>query len=427
MPGTACRCHQPGVVLLCTHGWCTFCSTMLLQSTQCHVVLPLAGVLHCSWMKGPVVGYLPPARGLCGVMRLTPTWLVMLGGQGPTKEALHDVQRLHLPTLSWRPPVNVAGNSSSTSGAISKVGDSASAAHAGALGRCADVSSCASVGCSAEACVVLGGVQEGAYGARIIPRLQILLPGPVIPASQAIQRSNASAGGPAAACAGAAAGGRPTLLHSALYMQHTVVQQHAVWHAFATSSCRCGSCCSCLAAKAAASGVPQGAACFGTMIDGSTDPQRHAGQQNSGLLDAASQHGNVPRCGAVGGFGQQGAGPKGVGAAHSSSSGCGKGVPMGQGLSGWSGEFEIEPALALQQHPRQPSAYGRAQMGLGKQCGAFPGSWQARSGVQADAGGERVWQTKSSSSDGGGLQLLLALIVVAVGLVLMAPSLMMHQ
>jgi hypothetical protein len=364
------------------------------------------------------MGYLPPARGLCGVMRLTPTWLVMLGGQGPTKYAHHDIQRLHLPTLSWRPPVHVSGGSSNNS----KARDSGPAAHAGALGLCADGSSCASVGCSAEACVVLGGVQEGAYGARIVPRLQILLPGPVIAASQTTQCSSASAG-----VSTGCASGSTTLWHSALYMQQTLPQEQAAWHAFATTCCRCGSCCSCLAARAAASGAGQGAGCGSTAAAVVSDLQHHrAGQQHSGPQDAASQHGSVPRWQAVNGF-QRDANLEGVGAAHSSSSGCSKGVSAGQGLSGWSGEIEIEPAMAMQQSAHPLAALVRGHFGLGNPRFAFPGSWQVRRGVEADAGGVRVWQTSSRSSGGGGSQLLLALFVMAVGLVLMAPSLMMHQ
>lgn len=55
--------------------------------------------------------------------------------------------------------------------------------------------------------------------------------------------------------------------------------------------------------------------------------------------------------------------------------------------------------------------------------------WQPQGGGGDAAGGlERVWQQSvESSQEGWVLQMALAVCVVLLGLVLMAPSLMMHQ
>lgn len=347
------------------------------------------------------MGYLPPARRLCSVMRLTPTWLVMMGGQGPAREPLHDIQRLHLPTLSWRPPADVAcgrGSNSSSGSAAGPVQQS-------------DTACCATVGCTAEACIILGGVEEGPYGPRITPRLEVLLPGPVIPALADRQDRNMVSTGLLAPA------GANVLSQQQFLVRHVVPQQqqqHAAWHAFATTSCRCGGCCSCLLAKAAASGGP--ACCAAAAADDGRQHPQQKGMQNGG----------VPCWQTVGPLDDQPpAGSKGSGSTHTSSPGTGKCAVTGP--VGWSGEFEIEPApAATQLFP--PAASGLAHRGLGRgaQLGGVGKGWQ---GAEEAAGAERVRQTKSgsSSAQGWALQLLLAVVVVMLGLVLMVPSLMMQQ
>lgn len=372
-------------------------------------------LLCCSWIKGPVMGYLPPARGLCTVMRITPTWLVLLGGHGPRKQPLQDIQRLHLPTLSWRPPAKILDGSSSSSN-----GDNGSAQLVDDPAQhelVPDHGCCATLGCAAEACIVLGGMHEGPYGRSIMARLDMLLPGPVIPALQPNQH-NASAG--FSAGTGALAGGLPVLLQQHFPLRHEDAQhQRAAWHAFATTSCRCGGCCSCLAAKAAASGA---LACCAQRpsLDG-------APVQGSSTDKGATGMGCVPRWQAVGGPGEQLPGPRGLGAVNTSTSSSAK--SMLSGPMGWSCEFEIEPAPATPQLFPPAAALGLAQRGqkLRLVQDTKGGIRQSENCGGLDAGSDCVWQTTSSSSDGRGLQLLLALFVVMIGLVLMAPSLMMHQ
>lgn len=324
----------------------------------------------------------------------------MMGGQGPAREPLHDVHRLHLPTLSWRPPADVAcgrGSNSSSGGA-------------GGPAQQSDTACCATVGCTAEACIILGGVEDGPYGRSITPCLELLLPGPVIPALEDLQDRNVVGTGLLAP-----AGANVLPQQQFLVRQVVPQQQHAAWHAFATTSCRCGGCCSCLAAKAAASGEP--ACCAAAAADDWRQQQQHKGTQNGG----------VPRWQAVGPLDdQRPPGLKGSGSTHTSSAATGKCAVTGP--VGWSGEFEIEPAPTVTQlfPPSPVSGLAHRGLGRGAQLGSLGKGWQ---GPEEDAGAERVWQTKSSSSSaqGGALQLLLAVVVVMLGLVLMVPSLMMQQ
>jgi hypothetical protein len=386
------------------------------------------------------MGYLPPARTHCSVMRLTPTWLVMVGGQGPSKQHLQDVQRLHLPTLSWRPPVHVAGTTHSNSSvdhrhiisSCSKGGlQEAGASQQGLLVEGSTIGcNTATAGCSADAGVLVGGLHHGAYGSCIVPRLQVLLPGPPILPAANLQHRAAAGRGPLEAGMASFASLPQGFAHVQV-LQQPDPQQLAAWHAFATGSCRCGSCCSCLAAKAAASGGPGLPSCFAGLEleptrmqprdpwqDGQQQQQQQqdvggpahtvGGQQGSpGATDSVQRWQSVGGCSPV----QK---PRGKGELQDCQ-GCGTNcIPVLQGPVGWSGEFEIEPAPPVP--PQLPGALGfRDQRGQAQATGS--------------AGVERVWQNESSSSsrDGWLLQVVLACFVVLVGLVLMAPSLMMHQ
>ncbi|KAF6250346.1 hypothetical protein COO60DRAFT_889728 [Scenedesmus sp. NREL 46B-D3] len=112
-----------------------------------------------TWSKGPIVGYLPPSREAPTLMPLSREWLLLLGGRGLCGEPLDDVQRLHLPSMSWKPPLQLC---SAAQGAAQRQPGSDT------------------VDFSANACVVVGGSREGAYGLQIVARLEVLLPGPPI-------------------------------------------------------------------------------------------------------------------------------------------------------------------------------------------------------------------------------------------------------
>lgn len=388
------------------------------------------------------MGYLPPARTHCSVMRLTPTWLVMVGGQGPSKQHLQDVQRLHLPTLSWRPPVHVADTTHSNSSVDNK--HSISSCSKGGLqeagvgqqgllveGRTFECST-ATAGSSADAGVLVGGLHHGAYGSCIVPRLQVLLPGPPIPPAANLQHRAAAGRGPLAAGMASFTSLPQGFAHMQL-LQQPDPQQPAAWHAFATGSCRCGSCCGCLAAKAAASGVPGLPSCLAGLelepaatqpqelwqVDGDQQQQQQQPDYGGSAHTAGGQQrspgatGSLQRWQSVGGCSPQQK-PRNKDELQDCQ-GCGTNcIPALQGPVGWSGEFEIEPAPPVP--PQLPGASGfRGQRGQAQARGS--------------AGAERVWQMGSSSSsrDGWLLQVVLACFVVLVGLVLMAPSLMMHQ
>lgn len=114
----------------------------------------------------------------------------------------------------------------------------------------------------------------------------------------------------------------------------------------------------------------------------------------------------------------------------SSNQGCGgKALPPLPGPMGWSGEFGIEPAPAAAQPYAAAAGFGRVPAGPAhyKKPDSLGRGLQMQGGAGALTGGERLWQTKEGHNEGRVLQVLLALLVVAVGLVLMAPSLMMHQ
>eukprot|EP00775_Hariotina_reticulata_P013606 gene13606-13731_t len=108
------------------------------------------------WTRGPDLGYLPLTRVGAALMQLSPEWLLLLGGASRTGSVMNDIERLHLPTLSWHHPPRVVPSGAS---AARQVADS-------------------TMECAATAGVVVGGTRRGATGDIIVPRAGLLLPGP---------------------------------------------------------------------------------------------------------------------------------------------------------------------------------------------------------------------------------------------------------
>jgi hypothetical protein len=415
------------------------------------------------------MGYFPPSCSACSVTQITPSWLLLIGGQGPSMQPQRCIQRLHLSTLSWRPPIDVAGGSSTASNIPSSIPSrTPSTSAACPQGVCGAPVGCEAVGCATEACVLVGGLEDGAYGRNIVPRLQVLLPGPVIPAAAAGQDSRGVGDSPTAGSAHAALTALSGhLVHTQLPYDHHHLQQQreplqqqqqqqqsgAQGQQQATTSCRCGSCCTCLtaaaaAASAAASGVPPSRLQGSCSSAGAYQQQQQQQRRPDGPNSAPAP--GMPSLSGPGGPGQYtNAGPQHMPGAKSRP-GAIKCLPAClqdpsltlnglQGPTGWSGEFQIEPAPAL------PQAFSKAaggmgqgqQQGLGQLQGCGPLGGESNAGCSVGGGGggnagsERVWQmcggSSSRSSEGWGLQMVLALVVVLVGLILMAPSVLLHR
>lgn len=408
-------------------------------------------------MKGPVMGYLPTARDAAAYMQITDEWLLLIGGKGPQGEPLSDVQRLHLPSLSWRPPPlvydNSSGGSSSSTGAVA-----------------ARLPGKDTVDFTATAGVVVGGCREGPYGTMVIPRIELLLPGPPMACSRKQQL---------AAAADANAEGYFHRHH------HQQQQGPGIYGGCGKTAlgdgCRCGSCCSCMARKAAAApgacgGLVSPGSCMtrpcqpgtdhswtaalaareqrqrqqqqqqqdpsprnplntrtaaagGTSSDGSSSNSSPRHDRNSGLdpsnLDSLR---GFPATGGLG-WGLDG----GVNSGFSSGGACGQQAPHGK-LSHYGGwENEIEPA-ADQPAPKQQclaaAVTAPGYQGLGS--GLINPGWPATAAGTVGSSQQQEaqhWQAPHKSILGGMAlaQILAAAGVLLIGLLLVYPSMLLQE
>eukprot|EP00878_Enallax_costatus_P010507 GHUV01010970.1.p1 GENE.GHUV01010970.1~~GHUV01010970.1.p1 ORF type:complete len:526 (+),score=164.37 GHUV01010970.1:438-2015(+) len=177
------------------------------------------------WTMGPVMGYLPPARDAAALMQISHEWLLLIGGKSPQGEPLSDVQRLHLPSLAWRPPPLVYDTSSSSSPAVSLR----------RLGK-------DTVNFTATAGFVIGGSRDGPYGTVLVPRLEVLVPGPPM----ALSFKQLAATSAAAELDNEADEGG--------FFSSRCVQQQGQHQRALADGCDCGGCCCCVSHKAAAAG-----------------------------------------------------------------------------------------------------------------------------------------------------------------------------
>jgi hypothetical protein len=367
------------------------------------LLLLLLLLLFLRWRKGPVMGYLPPSRDAPTLMQLSREWLLLLGGKGPRNEPLNDVQRLHLPTLSWKPPLQLC---STAEGAAQRQPGSDT------------------VDFSATAGVVVGGSRDGAYGLQVVPRLEVLLPGPPIPFDAADDAAAAASSGAASQFQQQQFDSRQ-LLHelgaggiggqSVMQLMQRRQQQQQLAAGLladgAGSSCACGSCCSCLARKAAADArsccgvAPSSAATAAALM---ASPSRivdaaHLSEVHSEIQSEITQSEITPDPAYL--LSQHAQHSSGIRAQHISSSiGSTANGSLANGTVGAAARATAAPAGA----------------------GAAAAATAPAAAAAGVAGSKKVWQPPQQKP-GALLQLLLALAALVLGLLLAYPSMMLQQ
>ena len=231
------------------------------------------------------MGYLPPTREEVSIMQMGPDWLLLVGGARTSGHSTqyHEVQRLHLPTLRWKPPPRVLGEPTGSgirAGSAAAAATQASAAAAGArfgkqqqqqgikLVECdgevaaagggsggkamAFVSGSGSssrqdsgvVGGVAGAGILFGGRQLGLLGYAPGFRVDVLLPGVPLEEQQysrSTSSSQRSSFEDSMKCSVGASGRDDNKLGSSSSSGIDAVGGWAV----VDGSCRCGSCCAC--------------------------------------------------------------------------------------------------------------------------------------------------------------------------------------
>ncbi|KAF8058322.1 hypothetical protein HT031_005638 [Scenedesmus sp. PABB004] len=306
------------------------------------------------WVKGPVLGYLPAARDAAALMRVTRDWLLLLGGVDARGQPRGDVQRLHLPTLAWKPAPLLLG------------------AGGGDAGRGARPPGLDTVDCTATCGVVVGGSRQGPYGDAILPRLEVLLPGPPIPFDGALEEPPDALGG--------------VFAHQRLARDDDGDGDAWQLPAAAAAACHCGSCCGCLAARAAAGcGGGNCGGCRGSVC---------------GVLPGWPEAGAAPAAAA----------PPDAAAAASAASGPGSGQPAKHAAAPTAdGLAQRRPAARSSSEIEPVECLGETTCGAARQRAEAARQWAPA--PPARASGRDLL-----------LQALAAAAVLAVGLLLCLPA-----
>jgi hypothetical protein len=355
-------------------------------------------------------------------MQLSHEWLLLLGGISLNGSMLNDVQRLHLPTLSWRPPPRVLPSEPPSP---------------------ARLAARSTMDCSATAGVVVGGVIRGAHGEVIVPRAGLLLPGPPLMGCQVASEGQ----GGWSTVQGGGGGGGGGLSRQFVECHVKADDRCQRGGGLSSSGCRCGSCCTCMTA-AAARAVTGRLQQSGEVA--AVDPARSSGSWTGvlsqpslataeqlaprllpgpALAAPAEMSGQLQEClPCTSQTNSQDMAAEAATACQAATPGSTHTTGSVQSVRGWSTEIDVQPVHVDTLCFRAAAPAGEGARGGSGATAVAPTLISGWHGPNDAAGVEAAeWHLSQPCGQGqGALQLLLAVGVVLLGLVLAYPSLMLQ-